>query len=172
VTACSILTTSAPQSASTARPRRATLREALWTPEFLYPDGADTSLPLAPGPSYEGTDVRGWIAEFPRLAALVRVPVHYTLGEYERVWSSDAAALAGVAAMFNASPRVVTLSQADASHNLSVGWTALSYHLKVLSFAEECAIARARASATAAGNAPDKSPTPTPPASPPQPPEA
>jgi pimeloyl-ACP methyl ester carboxylesterase len=142
------------------RPKRATLREALWTPEFLYPDGADTSLPLAPGPDYEGTDVRGWIAEFPRLAARVRVPVHYTLGQYERVWSSDAAALADVGSLFTASPRVVTLSQADASHNLSVGWTALSYHLKVLSFAEECAVARVRASATAQGNAPDKSPDP------------
>jgi pimeloyl-ACP methyl ester carboxylesterase len=151
-----------PEGPGSRRPRRATLREALWTPEFLYPDGADTALPLAPGPSYEGTDVRGWIAEFPRLAALVRVPVHYTLGEYERVWSSDDAALADVASMFTASPRVVTLSQADASHNLSVGWTALSYHLKILSFAEECAVARARASATAAGNAPDKSPDPDP----------
>lgn len=74
----------------------------------------------------------------------MRIPVHYTLGQYERVWSSDAAAIADVAAMFSASPRVVTLSQADASHNLSVGWTALSYHLKVLSFAEECTIARER----------------------------
>jgi len=58
-----------------------------------------------------------------------------------------AAALAGVAAMFTGSPRVVTLSQADASHNLSVGWTALSYHLKILSFAEECAITRERPAA-------------------------
>jgi pimeloyl-ACP methyl ester carboxylesterase len=161
-----------PEGPGSRRPRRGTLREALWMPEFLYPDGADTSLPLAPGPGYEGTDVRGWIAEFPRLAARVRVPVHYTLGEYERVWSSDAAALADVASMFTASPRVVTLSQADASHNLSVGWTALSYHLKILSFAEECAIARERGeSATAEGNAPcDESPIP--PSSPPHPPEA
>jgi pimeloyl-ACP methyl ester carboxylesterase len=133
-----------PDGPGLRRPRRAALREALWKPEFLYPDGADASLPLAPGPDYEGTDVRGWVAEFPRLAARVRVPVHYTLGQYERVWNSDAAAIADVAALFTASPRVVTLSQADASHNLSVGWTALSYHLKILSFAEECAIARER----------------------------
>jgi pimeloyl-ACP methyl ester carboxylesterase len=133
-----------PEGAGARRPRRAALREALWMPESLYPDGAEASLPLAPGPGYEGTDVRGWPGEFPALAARVRIPVHYTLGQYERVWSSDAAALADVAAMFTASPRVVTLSQADASHNLSVGWTALSYHLKILSFAEECAIARER----------------------------
>jgi hypothetical protein len=143
-----------PRPGHAGRPRRSTLREALWTPEFLYPDGADRSLPFTASPDYEGADVRGWIAEFPRLAARVRIPVHYTLGEYERVWDSDAAALADVASMFTASPRVVTLSQADASHNLSVGWTALSYHLKTLSFAEECAIARVRVSATGRGNAP------------------
>lgn len=113
-------------------------------PDHLYPDGADTSLPLAPGPGHEGTDGRGWIADFPRLAARVRIPVHYALGQYERVWNGDAAAITDVAGMFTASPRVVTLSQADASHNLSVGWTALSHHLKILSFAEECAIARER----------------------------
>jgi hypothetical protein len=84
--------------------------------------------------------VRGWIAELPRRAARVRIPVHYALGQDERVWNSDAAAIADVAGMFTASPRVVTLSPADASHNLSVGWTALSCHLKILSFAEECAI--------------------------------
>ena len=90
--------------------------------------------------------MKEWVAEFPKLAGCVRIPVHYTLGEYERVWSNGPKALADVASMFTASPRVVTAEQADASHNLSIGWTAQSYHLKILSFAEECAIARERAS--------------------------
>jgi hypothetical protein len=64
------------------------------------------------------------------------------------------AALADLASLFTASPRVVAVEQADATHNLSVGWTAPSYHLKVLSFAEECAIARERA-ATVPDSTPD-----------------
>jgi hypothetical protein len=79
---------------------------------------------------------------FPSLAAGVRVPVHYSLGDHERVWSSGPAALAEVASLFTASPRVVAAEQAGAGHNLSLGLSAMAYHLKVLSFAEECALGR------------------------------
>jgi pimeloyl-ACP methyl ester carboxylesterase len=121
------------------------LQEALWKPRRLYPRRAALSLGYAAAPGYEGDDVRGWVGAFPALAAAVRVPVHYTLGDHERVWSSGPAALAEVGALFTASPRVVTAEQADAAHNLSLGWTALSYHLKVLSFLEECVVAREHA---------------------------
>ena len=86
--------------------------------------------------------MRGWIGSFPALAARVRVPVRYSLGDHERVWSSGPAALAEVASLFTASPRVVAAEQADAGHNLSLGLSAMAYHLKVLSFAEECALGR------------------------------
>jgi hypothetical protein len=128
-----------------ARPSRTALREALWMPEHLFPDGHDAALPFSMSPGFESPDVKRWTAELPRLAAAVRIPVHITLGEYERAWSSGPAALADLASLFTASPRVVAIEQADATHNLSVGWTAPSYHLKILSFAEECAIARERA---------------------------
>jgi hypothetical protein len=49
--------------------------------------------------------------------------------------------------LFTASPRVVTEEQADGGHNLSLGLSALAYHLKVLSFAEECVLARENADA-------------------------
>lgn len=126
-------------------PPRAALREALWTPAYLFPEGADRSLPFALSPYFEGAEVKGWPSEFPGVAARVRIPVHITLAEYERAWRSGLAALADIASLFAAAPRVVTAEQAEAAHNLSVGWTALPYHLKVLSFAEECAIARERA---------------------------
>ena len=121
-------------------PERGGLRDALWTPPHLYPAGAAGALALSPSPGYEGDDVRGWIGSFPSLAAAVRVPVHYSLGDHERVWSSGPAALAEVASLFTASPRVVTAEQAGAGHNLSLGLSAMAYHLKVLSFAEECAL--------------------------------
>ena len=68
--------------------------------------------------------------------------MHYSLGDHERVWSSGPAALAEVASLFTASPRVVAAEQAGAGHNLSLGLSAMAYHLKVLSFAEECALGR------------------------------
>lgn len=135
---------SRPRLGRTERPRRAALRAALWTPEYLFPPGADRMLPFAPSPEFDGPDVKTWTGDLPRLAARVRVPVHITLGEYERAWNSGPEALADLASLFTTAPRVVTAEQADAAHNLSVGWTALSYHLKVLSFAEECVISRAR----------------------------
>jgi pimeloyl-ACP methyl ester carboxylesterase len=118
------------------------LQDALWKPRRLYPPRASLSLRYSMAPAYEGGEVRGWVGAFPALAATVRVPVHYTLGDHERIWSSGPAALAQVGALFTASPRVVTAEQPDAAHNLSLGWTALSYHLKVLSFLEECIVAR------------------------------
>jgi pimeloyl-ACP methyl ester carboxylesterase len=121
---------------------RGNLRDVLWRPQHLYPPGAAAALPFSAAPGYEGGDVRGWIGAFPGLAARVRVPVHYTLGDHERVWSSGPAALAEVAALFTASPRVTAVEQPDAGHNLSLGLSAMAYHLKVLSFAEECVLAR------------------------------
>ena len=58
------------------------------------------------------------------------------------MWQSDAAALAEIRAMFAGAPRFVTNEQSGAGHNLSLGHTAAAYHLKVLSFAEECVVAR------------------------------
>jgi hypothetical protein len=110
-------------------------------PERLFPDGPNAVLPFSMSAGFETADVKGCITELPELAARVRIPVHITLGQYERAWSSGPRALADLASVFTASPRVVTQEQADATHLLSVGWTAPSYHLKVLSFAEECAVA-------------------------------
>jgi hypothetical protein len=69
------------------------------------------------------------------------VPVRYCLGDHERVWSSGPSALADIGSLFTASPRVVTAEQAEGGHNLSRGLSALAYHLNVLAFAEECALA-------------------------------
>lgn len=118
------------------------LRELLWTPAHLYPNEAEAALALSASPRYEGDDVRALSDAFPALAARVRVPVRYTLGDHERVWSNGPAALAGIAALFTASPRVVTAEQSAAGHNLSLGRSALAYHLSVLAFADECALIR------------------------------
>lgn len=119
---------------------RGNLRDLLWTPAQLYPDEAEAALELSASPRYEGDDVRALSDAFPALAARVRIPVRYTLGDHERVWSNGPTALAGLAALFTGSPRVVTAEQSAAGHNLSLGRSALAYHLSVLAFAEECAL--------------------------------
>jgi pimeloyl-ACP methyl ester carboxylesterase len=119
------------------------IRELLWEPARLHPaelGGGDAI--TAPGPAYDGVEAEEWAEVFPELAARVKVPVHYTLGDHERWWRTGRAALADIAGLFTASPRVVTDEQAQGGHNLSVGLSAASYHLKVLSFVEECILNR------------------------------
>ncbi|MEU6261345.1 alpha/beta fold hydrolase [Streptomyces sp. NPDC047043] len=121
---------------------RARLREALWGPGHLYPpDVLGGAGIAAASPAYESA-AREWRYEFPELAARVRVPVQFSLGDHEEVWSSGPAALADIASLFTASPRVRVNEQPDTGHNLSLGHSARAYHLKVLAFAEECAVTR------------------------------
>lgn len=128
----------------TSMPRRPRgLQALLWEPYELYPAGVVGGAHfVSSAPRYEGGVVDDWATrDFPRLAAEIRIPVHYTLGDHELVWRNDPAAMAEVAAMFTAAPRVVTSEQAGSGHNLSLGWTAVAYHLTVLSFVEECVVA-------------------------------
>jgi pimeloyl-ACP methyl ester carboxylesterase len=121
----------------------AAVRGLLWQPSHVYPPGVGGGSIGVPAPAYERSVVEDWAEhELPRLAAEVRVPVHFSLGEYELVWQSGPAALADIAGLFRASPRVVVNEQSDSGHNLSLGYTATAYHLTILSFIEECVIAR------------------------------
>lgn len=125
---------------------RARLRDALWGRGELYPPEIFGGVSIgAASPAYE-SQARDWVHEFPELAARVRIPVSYTLGDHEEVWSSGPEALADIASLFTAAPRVSVSEQPDSGHNLSVGHSARAYHLKVLSFVEECAVARENAS--------------------------
>ena len=125
------------------------LRELLWRPEHLYPaevlNGFTNSSTGAP---YEAAIANDWPRQdFPAIAGHVRVPVQFSLADHERVWKSDRDALAEIAALFTASPRFVINEQVGAGHNLSLSVSAAAYHMKVLSFVEECVVARDNATA-------------------------
>jgi pimeloyl-ACP methyl ester carboxylesterase len=118
--------------------------DLIWYPASSYSaDSLRDRRILSASPLYEAVEGRRWWEIFPDIAAQVRVPVRYSLGEHERVWRAGPAALAEVAALFTASPRVVTHEQATGGHNLSLGLSATAYHLSMLSFAEECVLDRA-----------------------------
>jgi hypothetical protein len=83
--------------------------------------------------------VSDWARQtFPTLAPAVRVPVHFSIAEYEKVWQADASAVQEITAMFSAVPRFTVHRQPEAGHNISLGHTAAEYHAEVLAFAEEC----------------------------------
>lgn len=119
------------------------LYDLLWKPPNLYPSDVVGGARFSSAtPDYEGTVGDEWPTDFPELAARIVVPVHYSLGDHERVWQTGPEALAEIAGLFTASPRVEVLELAGSGHNLSVGLTATAYHLRVLSFVEECVVAR------------------------------
>ncbi|MET7770131.1 alpha/beta hydrolase [Nocardia sp. NPDC005366] len=123
--------------------RPAGLRGLLWNPQRLYPPElvGGTSI-VVPGPKLEASTIENWAEhDFPHLAARVRIPVRYTAAEYEAVWRNDPEEVAGIGALFTAAPRVVLNMQPNTGHNASLGYTAAAYHLKVLSFVEECVVA-------------------------------
>ena len=121
------------------------MRELLWHPERLYPPEVLGGATVYPGaPAYEDQMVSNWARQdFPALAPAIRVPVQFSIAEYERVWQTDTSALTEIAALFSGAPRFTVNRQPDAAHNISVGHAAPDYHAKVFSFADECVIARA-----------------------------
>ncbi|MFI1293259.1 alpha/beta hydrolase [Streptomyces sp. NPDC020792] len=115
-------------------------RVNLWHPANAYAPDVKGGLAIGSrSPAYDRLQQQ-WREEIVDVAAEVRVPVHLSLGEHERVWRNGPEALADLASLFTASPRVLVAEQAGAGHNTSVGHTALAYHLRVLSFVEACAL--------------------------------
>jgi pimeloyl-ACP methyl ester carboxylesterase len=136
---------------ATRERRPSGLRELLWHPERLYPPEILTGVTVSPtAPAYEDQMVSDWARQtFPTLAPAVRVPVHFSIAEYEKVWQTDASALEEITAMFSAAPRFTVHRQPEAGHNISLGHTAAEYHAEVLSFADECVAAAESRSADA-----------------------
>ncbi|MFG2296229.1 alpha/beta hydrolase [Streptomyces sp. NPDC048603] len=114
-----------------------------WGALRFYPPGAfrlGQEL-VRPTPEREVRDVLGWPRAYPGIAARVRVPVRFTFAEQEQWWRHDEAALGELLEPL-AAPRVTVARQSDAGHNISLGWAARTYHLRVLAFLEECLLAR------------------------------
>lgn len=126
-------------SEATTTSRPAGLRDLLWQPTDLYPPEVLTGGLSAPGAPYESEVTANWPRrDFPDIAARLRIPVQFTIAEHERVWESTPEAIAAIAELFTATPRVVVNEMPDSGHNLSVGWSAETYHRRVLTFVEQC----------------------------------
>ncbi|MDN3265704.1 alpha/beta fold hydrolase [Streptomyces sp. CSDS2] len=97
---------------------------------------------VRPVPEREAREQLRWPAMYPAVAARVRVPVRFTFAEREQWWRHDERAVAELLAALTAAPRAEAVRQPDAGHNISLGWAARTYHLRVLAFLEECLLAR------------------------------
>ncbi|MDA4107255.1 thioesterase [Mycobacterium holsaticum DSM 44478] len=130
--------------ATMANQRPVGLRELLWTPEHVYPPEVLSGMTNSSGGArYEIEVTKNWPRQdFPALASQVRVPVQFSVAEFERVWRSDPQMLAQIGAMFTSAPRFVVNEQAGSGHNLSLSVAADAYHAKVLAFVEECVLAQ------------------------------
>lgn len=84
-----------------------------------------------------------WPDRFAEIAARIKVPVQYTLGEYEMVTDNSLEALAATAKEFTASARVVVNRQVLSSHNVSLHHVARAFHLRAFAFFDEALVARA-----------------------------
>lgn len=98
------------------------------------------SAPCPPTEMEDGTF--NWPDRFRDVAARIKVPVQYTLGEYEMVTDNSVEALAATAKEFTASPRVVVNRQILSSHNLSLHHVARAFHLRAFAFFDEAIVAR------------------------------
>ncbi|MEW2317423.1 alpha/beta hydrolase [Streptomyces bauhiniae] len=130
----------APRSAEALRgPDRARWKYN-WGRLGLYPPATFRSSAglVSPVPARELRDAASWPAVFDALAPRVRVPVRFTFAEHELWWRHDDVSLDDLRTRFSAAPRVVVDRQPDAGHNISLGRTARSYHLRALAFFEEC----------------------------------
>ncbi|MGO9154340.1 alpha/beta hydrolase [Mycobacterium sp.] len=133
---------------ATRERRPAGIYEMLWHPERLYPPEVLNGATISPSaPSYEDQMVSDWARQtFPALAPAVRVPVQFSIAEYERVWQTDNSALTEITALFSGSPRFTVNRQPEAGHNISLGHSAADYHRNVFAFVDECAAAAPSAS--------------------------
>ncbi|GAA1834441.1 alpha/beta hydrolase [Luedemannella flava] len=114
-------------------------RVASWGPLGLYPPSTfrESRTVVAPLPARETEEAGRWPRTFRELAPAVRVPVRFTFAEYEPWWRHDPETLADLRSHLGAAPRVSTERQVHAGHNISLGRTARSYHLRVIGFVEE-----------------------------------
>jgi AcrR family transcriptional regulator len=110
-----------------------------WGPPRLYPLGTflKAASLVTPIPECEAAEIAHWPERFGTLAGAIDVPVRFTFAEYERWWRCDADVVEAMTVRL-AAPRTRTDRLAGAGHNVSLGRAARGYHLRVLSFLEEC----------------------------------
>ncbi|MFE3197316.1 alpha/beta hydrolase [Embleya sp. NPDC059237] len=102
---------------------------------------------VAPVPMAEFVDVRESPNTLPDVLARVTPAVHWTVAEFERSHPSGPEVPALARESLRRARTVETYTQRGVGHNISLHHAARAYHLRVLTFAEECLLAVAGSTA-------------------------
>ena len=99
-------------------------------------------------PSYGGRAVKEgegatWPSDLRAMAHRIRVPLRITFGHHDGIWLKDDDELAKLRSLFVHTPCSIDI-EPYGGHNLSLGWAARAYHLKVLGFLETCLLLQRR----------------------------
>jgi pimeloyl-ACP methyl ester carboxylesterase len=123
---------------------RADVQDRAWGPRGLYPEGTISrrSLPLHPVPPVQAEEGGRWPEDIRAMADRITVPIRLTFGEHEALWPTGSEALDEIRTVFKSARRIQIEIEPGAGHNISLGWAARSYHLKVLAFAESLRLER------------------------------
>ncbi len=116
----------------------------MWGPAVLYPEGARerSRLPLHRMPAVQVAEGGRWPDDIRAMGHRIRVPLRLTFGQHEKLWPIDPAGLDEIRAVLSAAPSLTIEIEPYGTHNLSLGWAASAYHLKVLAFAGSCRLGR------------------------------
>ena len=111
-----------------------------WGPRTLYPRRAfdRSAIPTHDDPAVQRTEGPRWPAEIRTMGHRIAVPMRITFGDHETIWPLSRAHFDDMRAVFRGSPDLEITVEPHAGHNLSLGWAARAYHLKVLTFVERC----------------------------------
>ncbi len=112
----------------------------IWGPRMLYPPRAveRATIPGHGDPAVQRSEGPAWPSEIRSMGPRIGVPVRITFADHETVWPVTAAHFHDIREVFSGAPYLEIAVEPFAGHNVSLGWAARAYHLKVLAFVERC----------------------------------
>ncbi len=132
------------QTQGGGRPRL-NARVEVWGPDDLYPPSTRRRdlLPVYGGRAVKEGEGATWPSDLRSMAHRIRVPLRITFGHHDGIWLKDDDELAKLRRLFVHTPCSIDI-EPYGGHNLSLGWAARAYHLKVLGFLETCLLRQRR----------------------------
>jgi pimeloyl-ACP methyl ester carboxylesterase len=103
------------------------------------PEVADEDFKTAPlsQPS-EIKEAVGWPARVQGVASTIKVPVNFSLSEFDALWESSPDKINQAAAMFTQAPLVEGRVQRFAGHSVHLHRVARAYNLRTIAFVDDC----------------------------------
>lgn len=119
---------------------RQTSLQLMFGPEGSYDPAALQHLAGTPClmPVAEYRDGIAAPALWPQLLPTIRIPVQFTVAEYEAMQETGWAVLEEVRKLLANSRHAVMHLQTGSAHNASLHYVAVAYHLRAIAFFEEC----------------------------------